>query len=374
MGSNRTALISISVIIIFCSMAYADSPADLVDMGNKSWVAGDYEDALKKYNEATVDDPESPYIYFNKGTAFYKKGNYSDAVYAFEKAALKSKDPLMESKSRFNLGNCAFREAERQMDSDLKKSLEYCEKSITHFHDALKLDPELNEAAENIEIVRLVMKNILDEINKREQEAKEREKAARENAEKIQEIIKRQEEALKKNRRISESNLKPEELKQNLNQLANEQNDITGDTKDLAEKIKQQSSQQGQGGEVPALKHLSNAIKEQASAEGNLRKPHPDKAENNQEKAIKELKEALKPPEQDQDSQQKQQDQKGQQNKQENEQSQKNESSKQQEKKEQAAVQNAVEDPQDILDEEKENKERRRIMPTGGHREVEKDW
>ena len=147
---------------------------------------------------------------------------------------------------------------------------------------------------------------------------------------------------------MSVSNLKPDELKQNLNKLADEQNDITGDTRDLAEKIKQQSSQLGK---IPALEHLNNAIKEQASAEGNLRKPDPDKAEKNQEKAIKELKEALKPPEQDQDSQQKQQDQKGQQNKQENEQPQKNESPKQQQqdKKEQAAVQNVLEDPQDIL-------------------------
>ncbi|MFC1493770.1 tetratricopeptide repeat protein [Thermodesulfobacteriota bacterium] len=259
---KKIVLICISIIILFCSRVYADSAAALVDSGNKSWIAGDYEDALKKYNEATVDDPESPYIYFNKGTALYKKGNYNDAVYAFEKAALKSKDPHMESKSRFNLGNCAFREAERQMDSDLKKSLEYCEKSIKHFHDALKLDPGLNEAAENIEVVRLVMKNILDEIKKQEQEAKKN-------------------------------------------------------------------------------------------------------------------KEALKPPDQDQDSQQKQEGQKGQQDQQENQQqSSEKESSKQEQpqKEEQAAVQNAGEDPQDILDEEKENKERRRVMSSGGYSEVEKDW
>jgi tetratricopeptide (TPR) repeat protein len=263
----KPLIICLLVTILFSPGIYADSTADLVDMGNKSWVAGDYEDALKKYNEATVDDPESPYIYFNKGTAFYKKGNYSDAVYAFEKAALKSREPGMESKSMFNLGNCAFREAERQMDSDLKKSLEYCEKSITHYHDALKLDPGLNEASENIEIVRLVMKNILDEIKKREQEAKEREDSS-----------------------------KPPEQDQN---------------------------SQGQGG------------------------------------------------------QQNQQDQKNKQEQQENQQqSQENESSEQeqQQKEEQAAVQMAGEDAQDILDEEKENKERRRVMPAGGYREVEKDW
>ncbi len=383
-----TALLCISAAVLFCSGAHADSTSALVDSGNRSWAAGDYEEALKKYNEATVDDPESPYIYFNKGTALYKKGDYKEAVYEFEKAALKSKDPDMESKARYNLGNCSFREAERQMDSDLKKSLEYCEKSIEHFHDALKLDPGLNEAAENIEIVRLVMKDILDKINKQEREAEEKEKAARENAEKLEDLIKRQEKALEKNRKIFKNKPVSEQYKDELDKLADEQKNIGKDTRELAEKIRQQASGLNKGEEIPALKHLNNAVKEQTAAEGNLRNLEADNAAKNQEDAVQELREALKPPEQNQGSrkqegQQKEQDQKGQQGQQgqqeknENQQQSKDkEPSKpdQQDQREQAAIQNAGEDPQDIIDEEKENKEHHRLLSSGGYREVEKDW
>lgn len=376
MFRKYTVLICIVAFALFANSTYANSTASLIDKGNKSWVSGDYEEAINKYDEAAVDDPESPYIHFNKGTALYKKGDYSAAIESFEKAALKSKKPEMESKSRFNLGNCTFREAEKQMDSDLKKSLEYCQKSIIHFQDALKLDPGNKKASENVEIVRLVMKNILDEIKKKEQEAKE-------NAEKIKQLIKRQEEALDKNRQISKDELKPDEEKQKLNKLADEQKDITRDTQEFVENISSQAAQQNQGEENQALKHLNNAVKEQTAAEGNLRNSETGDAKKNQENAINELKESLKPPEQNQDNQdnqdnQGQDDQKEQQDQQEN-QKQSSEEKQQQgeeqpENEDQAAMKKASEDAQEILDEEKENKKQRRIMSSGGYRDVEKDW
>ena len=113
-------IVIIGMVLSLTSTAvHAESAADLVSRGNESYLKGKYDDAISAYEEASVDAPESPYIYFNRGTALYKKGDYSGASEAFEKAALKSKDPGLEAKSKFNLGNCAYREAERQKDSDL---------------------------------------------------------------------------------------------------------------------------------------------------------------------------------------------------------------------------------------------------------------
>ncbi len=380
-----------SLITVICAAffiynnAFAGSAASVIDRGNKSWLAGDYEGAIKDYDEAAVENPESPYIYFNKGTALYKKGDYNAAIEEFEKAALKSKDPEMESKSRFNLGNCAFREAERQMDSDLKKALEQCQKSVIHYQDSLKLNPEFKYAAENIEIVRLYMKNILDEIKKKEEEAKQQEQQAKENAEDLQKLIKRQEAALEKNRQISESRIKPDEKKKKFDQLADEQKAIADDTQKLADRIKTQSSQQDQGGDNPALTHLNNAVKEQEAAEGNLRNSVESMAEKNQENAVKELKDALTPPDQDQKKQQggqqKEDDQENQQGQQgqdkDQDQQKKQEPSEDQNKaqeEEQAEMLEANEDAQDILDEEKENRKQRQLIKPFGFKEVEKDW
>lgn len=382
MFKRYTVLTGIVFMILMSGSAFAESADRLIDSGNKSWLAGDYDKAIKKYDEAAVDKPESPYVYFNRGTALYKKGDYKSAIEAFEKAALKSKEPEMEAKSRFNLGNCTYREAERQMDSDLKKALEYCRKSILHYQESLKLDPDFKEAAENIEIVRLLMKNILDEIKKKEEEAKNKEQQAKENAQDLQKLIKRQENALEKNRQITGSRAAPDEKKKKLDQLADEQKSITDDTRKLADKVKKQSAGQGQKQENPALTHLNNAVKEQEAAEGNLRNSAASNAEKNQENAVKELKDALTPPEQnrqqgnrqkDQNQQQGRQGQQGKQDRQENKEP--SQKQNQQQEKKQAAMQKASdEDVQDILDEERENKKQRRIRASGGYRDVEKDW
>jgi Ca-activated chloride channel homolog len=387
-------LVFIIIILLIGDNAFADSSRRLIDKGNRAWLSGNYDDAIKSYDEAAVNDPESPYIYFNKGTALYKKGDYQGAISAFEKAALKSKEPLMEAKSRFNLGNCTFMEATRQMDSDLKKAMELCQKSVMHYQDALKLDPGLKKAAKNIEIVRLMMKNILDEIKKQEEQAKNQQQQAKENAEELQKLIKRQEEALETNREQAKKKMTPSEKKKGLDQLANEQKAISDDTQKLADKIKGETAQQKQGEANPALTHLNNAVKEQFAAEGNLRNLNPSEAGKNQENAVKELKDALKPPEQDQKNQGKDQQKKeGEQGKQgqEGQQGQKdqdkNENSAaqpeqkdaegkegQQGKEEQAAMQKQGVDPQDILDEESDNQKDRKLRASGGYKDVDKDW
>jgi Ca-activated chloride channel family protein len=384
----------IIAILFTGNNALADSTAGLIDRGNREWLSCNYDNAIKSYDEAAVNAPESPYIYFNKGAALYKKGNYQGAIIEFEKAALKSKDPLMEAKSRFNLGNCTFSEAQRQMDSDLKKAMELCQKSVIHYQDALKLDPGLKNAAENIEIVRLMMKNILDEIKKQEEAAKNQQQQAKENAEELQKLIERQEEALEKNREQSKKKMTPSQKKNELDKLADEQKTISEDTQKFADKIKGQSAQQKQGEENPALTHINNAVKEQLAAEGNLRNSNSSEAEKNQENAINELKDALKSPEQDQQNQvndqQKKDGEQGDQNQQgqeghqdqgekdkEGTEAQNKEAGgdrDQQSREKEASIQKQGVDPQDILDEEADNKRERRLRAQGGYSDVDKDW
>jgi Ca-activated chloride channel family protein len=162
------------MILIFLTMgtaAHAASTAELVSKGNSLYLVGKYDEALSAYEEASVKAPESPQLYFNKGAAYYRKENFDKAKEAFENAALKTKDVNLEAMARFNLGNCSFSQAQRQKDSDLNEMLEACQTAIRHYQEALTLDPGLKEAAENIEVVRLVMKNIMDEINKRKEAA-----------------------------------------------------------------------------------------------------------------------------------------------------------------------------------------------------------
>jgi len=358
---------------------HADSPAKLVDKGNAAYLEGKYDEAISAYDEASINAPESPYIYFNKGAALYQKGDYPGAGEAFEKAALKSKDAQLEAKSQFNLGNCAYREAERQQDSDLNKALEACTKSIRHYQEALALVPDFHEAAENIEMVRLVMKTILDEINKQKEAARQQQQTV----EQLKELIEKQQNALERNQQLEgKKNQEGDsrELSEKVQDLAQEQKDMQTETEDLAKKMPGSGSQGAPDTENPTEKHLKNAAKEQQAASGNLEQNHLSEAKNNQEKALNELKDALASLAKDQDKgggDQAQQKAGGEQGQQEQASSCTDKPSEPQDKDKKQSVQNAAafsDDAHDILDEEKQNKQQRQYQAAGGYKDVEKDW
>jgi hypothetical protein len=371
------------------------SARKLVARGNRSYAAGEYDQALQAYDEASVTEPESPWLYFNRGAVHFQKGDLNAAQEAFQKAASKSKDVKLEAKCRYNLGNCAFRESERQRDSDLKKSLEACEKSIALYREALKLDTELKDAARNLEVARLTLKAILDEIRKREEEAAKQQQAQKQAVEKLQELIKRQEQALAQNESLAkEKSEKGEDaaLQGKVQSLAGEQKDICQKTGQLADSMAQQPPPAApppagqkqappQIGPQPATpadqarEHLNNAVQNQEAATQKLEQSQLEPAQPDQKDAAENLKKALAAmaspqqgqPQGGQDRQK--QDQKEQQGEQAQGQQQQNAEDRQ--KQQQAAV--ADEKAHDILNEEKENREARR-QPAGGYTAVDKDW
>jgi len=392
----RILSIAAAVCFILPWSALADSAGSLVATGNRAYQAGKYEDAIVAYDKASVKVPESPMIYFNKGDVLYRKGDYAAAAGMFEKAAGKSKDLSLEATARYNLGNCAFFEAERQKDSDLKKAIASCETSIKHYHDALKLNPDYKAAAENIEIVRVRIKSLLDEQKKKAEEADKQQKAQQETMERLKQLIEKQDKALEKNKELAkEKNEKGDsaDVQKKASDQAGEQKEIQKETGKLSEQMKetakaaqqQQQKPQNQQQQNPAeevAKHLDNAARQQGEASDNLEKKDLEKARPEQTEASRELREAMKAMSekkpQDQSGQNQQQDQKQQEQQQQQGEQQKKEEQQQdggkqgeQGKEEAAAVD---EQARDVLNEEKENKEMRDRQRNAQYRDVDKDW
>jgi hypothetical protein len=369
--------------VLWSGSAAADDARGLVDNGNRAYAGGDFDGALASYEEASVDAPESARIYFNKGAAHYRQENYSEAVEAFQQAALKTKDIWLESRSKFNLGNCAVREAERQRDSDLRKALASYERSILHYQDALELDPDFKEAAENVEIVRLVMKSILDEIKKQEEAQQQQQQAQQQAAEQLKQLIEKQEQTLQKNRQLQEEKKQqddPDASAGRSRELGSEQRGLSDETQKLADKMQEQAQQQQQQQQAPspaaeqARQHMDKAVGEQNEAADQLDDNRGAKAEPRQEKAVEELKKALEAMSGEQ-GQQQQQGQ-GQQDQGQQDQAQTTPQEQPQQAEDEQAQEQVVplaDHARDILEEEKDNLERRQL-PSGAYRPVDKDW
>ena len=324
------------ISVISCGPALAESKEQLVKTGNALFSSGKYDEAIRSYDEAAVNDPESPVIYFNKGTALYKKEDYSSAIDAFKLAAVKTKDIALEAKSKFNLGLCFFREGERQKDSDLKKTLEAYGSSVQSFQEALKLNPEFTEAAENIEMVRLMMKSVLDEIKKQEEAAKKQQEQMQKTADKIKELIDRQKNLLADSQSLNKDEQtkakeqpRPDKVSgQNTQtepsqdqQIADAQQQLKKETENLSEQLAKQSASStaapsAKGGapvpDHPSKQHLDASAGEQENALERLSENDPGTAAEYQQKSLDDLNKALdalnngqKNPQQGQQQQQK---------------------------------------------------------------------
>lgn len=373
--------ISLGMLVLMWTTipSFAASTSDLVAEGNRAYRGGKYDEALEAYEKASVDAPESPHIYFNKGASEYMKGDYKKAADLFEKAALKSKDLAFEARSQYNLGNSLFRENERQRDSDLQKSLKMLEKSIIHYQKAMKLDPSIKDAAHNIEIARLTMKQVLDEIKKQQEEAKEHQEKSKKLADTLKDLIQRQEKLAEDTKGLEgekKRNTDSGNLRDRSHELATDQNNLKRETEKVA---KQMDTHQGQHGtsSTKGKEHLERAVSEQSEAEERLQKEKLASAYRAQQNAAKEMKKALEAmsgggegnPQQNEREQEEQQGV--------NQQQQPGTPSKpegEEPEQEQKAVAQRDETAHDILDEERENREQRQIRVPGGYRPVEKDW
>jgi Ca-activated chloride channel family protein len=156
--------------LVLGSSACADPVAQAIREGNTLYADGQYTDAINKYNEALVEEPAAIEPKFNKANGYYRLDDLGEAIDLYQEVAAESKDMALVAKAKYNLGNCLFQQGTKQRDSDLQKALEDMKSSITYWRGVLDIEPENAKAAENIEVARLTIKDILDQIKKQQEQ------------------------------------------------------------------------------------------------------------------------------------------------------------------------------------------------------------
>ena len=113
--------------------------------GYKAYQQGQYDQALKKFIEGQVRDPDRPEVLYNVGNGYYKTGNFK-AAGDYYRQALTQADPQLKPKLFYNLGNTAYRQGNLQ-------------EAVRNYQAALKLAPKDTQAKENLAFVEKQLKN-----------------------------------------------------------------------------------------------------------------------------------------------------------------------------------------------------------------------
>jgi len=173
--------------MVFIFIFLTANTAGIVNKGNKYYKKGDYDKAVKHYQNAGICAPDNPYIQFNLGDALYKKQALKDAINAYIRAVSSGNKKLKE-KALFNLGNA-------YLASDSLKQ------AINSYISTLLLNPKNMKAKKNLEIA-------LRKIKQKKKQQKQNKKKNRKNKN-------------KKQKQNKGKKLQKKKINQNLQQILN---------------------------------------------------------------------------------------------------------------------------------------------------------
>ena len=118
--------------------------------GNALYRSGQYEAALREYEAAARELPDSSVIEFNRGNALFKNRDQEQALDRYL-AALATDDPALASRVKYNIGVIKYRQALAAAQR-YEDALTLAQAAIGYFRDSLRLDAGHADARYNLEL------------------------------------------------------------------------------------------------------------------------------------------------------------------------------------------------------------------------------
>ncbi|MGB2863711.1 MAG: tetratricopeptide repeat protein [Sedimentisphaerales bacterium] len=168
-GKYKT-IFHLLLVLVIVQAAFADSARVSTSQGNKLYRQGNFNEAINSYDQALLETPGALEPKFNQANSFYRLDDLGKAMDLYRQVAAEGKDMKLVAKAKYNLGNSYFQQGSKQKDSNLQKAIDDLKTAIGSWRGVLDIEPENKKSAKNIEVARLLIKDLLDQLNKQQQD------------------------------------------------------------------------------------------------------------------------------------------------------------------------------------------------------------
>jgi tetratricopeptide (TPR) repeat protein len=216
------------LLVVFSSPAsiFAEKVEDYVKKGNALYKNSKYKDAEIQYRKALEIDPNSNIAKFNLGTAYYKQGNFQEAMKYFDAVDQKNFDKQNLASAYYNLGNSYL------------QSKNYNE-SIESYKKALQNNPKDYDAKYNLEFARRMLQ---EQMQQNKNQKKNQQQQNQQNQQQQNQQNQQQQNQQQQDQQNKEQNKKQGQDKdqQDSKQNQNEQNNQQQENKNQQQENKNQ--------------------------------------------------------------------------------------------------------------------------------------
>lgn len=247
-----------------CAAAmYAQSYRSTVNNGNEKFRQQQLDEAKKDYSRAAAIEPERLESHFNLGNVAYRNSDYENAVKSYKKAGERAKSREEGAQIWYNAGDAFLDAAEKGGELPAMKQgagaqgggsanemrMEGYRQAIRAFKEALKLNPEDEDARYNLAYAMKRLHELQQQNQQQNQKQDQKDKQKKDKEQKDQDKKKQDQDKQKQDQeqqnKDRQQNQPPPSGKPNQKKMSRQQaeqilNALQRDEKRLQEKLRQQ--------------------------------------------------------------------------------------------------------------------------------------
>jgi Ca-activated chloride channel family protein len=212
----------------------------------REYKAGQYDQALKEYEQLLKRKGDDPRLHFNAGAAAYRNQQFEEAAKQFN-ATLAAPDLKLQGLSYYNEGNALYHLGEQNPDP--KKRTEAWEKAVQDYQSTAKLNPQDEDAKFNYEFVRRKLEDLKQQQqqsqqDKSDQQKDEDKKQGQQNQQQQQQDQQKKDQQQQQQAQQKQSEEKKDSAQQEQQKKQSEQQQQQAAKRSQEQKEKQQQEQQ----------------------------------------------------------------------------------------------------------------------------------